>query len=136
MADPLILHQRIKLPYRYTAGPIHEAVLRGFEERKVLGGSCDGCGYVAAPARPFCPACSSKVSELVDVGELGTLLSWTAVAGDDAQRFALVRMDGSDGAMLHRIISDDPPTVGMRVRVEWSNESMTEITAISAFVGV
>jgi len=134
MLDPLILHQRIKLPYRYTAGPIHEAALRGLEERKLLGGSCDGCGYVATPARPFCPACSGRVSELVEVGEVGTLLSWTAAARDDGHPFALVRMDGSDGAMLHRIIFDDPPTLGMRVRIEWSNESMPEITAISSFV--
>ena len=134
MTDPLILHQRIKLPYRYTAGPIHERVLRGFEDRVVLGGNCDECGYVAAPAKPFCPQCSTAVSALVELGEVGTVLSWTTVEGEEQQTFALVRLDGADGAMLHRIIPDDRLTSGTRVRIEWSSELSPEITAISAFV--
>lgn len=134
MTDPLILHQRIKLPYRYTAGPIHEAVLRGFEDHKVLGGSCGECSHVAAPAKPFCPSCSSAVHDLVEVADAGTLLSWTAVDGDEGRCFALVRLDGSDSAMFHRLVSDKPCTLGMRVRIDWSSESAAEITAISAFV--
>ena len=134
MNEPLILHQRIKLPYRYTAGPIHEAVLQGFTERRMLGGRCDGCGYVAAPARPFCPACSTGITDLVDVGEVGTLVSWTSGVGDDQRGFALVRLDGADGAMLHRLVSDDPPKHGMQVRIEWATDLSPDITAIDGFV--
>jgi uncharacterized OB-fold protein len=134
VTEPLILHQRIKLPYRYTAGPVHEAVLNGFVDRTVLGGECDGCGYVAAPARPFCPSCSDGVSNLVAVAEEGTLLSWTEGAGDAPERFALVRLDGASGAMFHRLLSDDPPAPGMRVRIEWASDPTPEITAIEGFV--
>jgi uncharacterized OB-fold protein len=134
MAEPLILHQRIKLPYRYTAGPIHEAVLRGFTDRTMLGGRCDTCGYVSAPAQPFCPACSAGVADLVDIEDVGTLLSWTSGVGDDQRGFALVRLDGADGAMLHRLVSDHPPTTGMRVRIDWAADPSPEITAITGFV--
>jgi len=59
MTEQMIFHQRIRLPYRYTAGVAQRAALEGFATRVLRGSRCDTCQIVLAPARPFCPRCSA-----------------------------------------------------------------------------
>lgn len=158
--EELVFHQRIRLPYRYTAGQAQRAFLRGLAERRLVGSRCERCAVTLAPARPFCPRCSSRTGELVELAETGVLEGFTRrgtaeqpiagvpggaappeiqATGDDSARvervFGMVRLDGADTAMLHLV---DAPAeslqVGTRVRARWSEEPGAEITAIEAFV--
>jgi len=134
MSDPIILSQRIKLPYRYTAGPLHRAVLYGLAEGRLVGSSCGSCGFVAAPARPFCPSCSGEMNDTVDLEPTGTLHSWT-VREHDGQRdvFGRIQIEGADNAMLHKLSGKHEWTTGMRLVAVWADEPKTEITAIDGF---
>lgn len=137
-AEEMIYSQRIRLPYRYTAGDAHKVFLRGLADGRMIGRRCPECRIVIVPARPFCPECSSATSEDVTVDDSGVLLGWTTRWREGEQTtFALVRLDGADTAMLHLIdAAVEGLTMGTRVRARWATERAGEITDIEAFVPV
>jgi uncharacterized OB-fold protein len=136
VTEPILLHQKINLPYRYTAGEFHKAFLRGLTERRIVGSRCDACDTLAAPARPFCPNCSAHSSEVVDLAPEGVLVSWTTVEREGrAITFGLVRFAGADTEMLHLLDTGAvEPTEGMSLVPRWADEPIPDITAIEAFV--
>jgi len=133
--EPMIVHQRIRLPYRYTAGTAHKVFLRGLAEQRIIGCRCDSCGITLAPARPFCPRCSGATGEPVELGDTGILEGWTTVnrAGRPVC-YGLVRVDGADTALVHRVeASEEALAVGLRLRARWAGARSGEITDIEAF---
>ena len=134
MADQIpgqmIYHQAIKLPYRYTAGDMQRSFLKGLQARTILGARCGTCEQTVAPARPFCPRCSAKLSDTVEVGPGGTVTTWTT--DGSGRTFARIRLDGADTDMLHRV--DGVVETGARVTPRWASEREAEITAIETFV--
>ncbi len=135
MSEPTILHQKINLPYRYTAGKFHKAFLYGLADRRIVGSRCQACLTVAVPARPFCPECSAHSGETIDMKPQGTLETWSTVTIRGVTRtYGLIRISGADTVMLH--IVDAKPSglrVGMDLAPRWSPEPVPEITAIQAF---
>ena len=67
MTEPMIYHQAIKLPYRYTAGEANTAFLTGLVEQKILAGRCGACEITVAPLGPFCTNCGTKLEDPVEV---------------------------------------------------------------------
>lgn len=132
----LIFHQRIKLPYRYTTGPMQRAFLRGLEEGRILGARCPSCSRIIVPARPFCPGCSGRLEEVVDLPQTGSLRTWTTVGRDGGSTtYGLIRLDGADSDLLHRIDAEpDILTRGFRLRARFAEERHAEITDIELFV--
>ncbi len=135
MSEPTILHQKINLPYRYTAGEFHKAFLYGLADRRIVGSRCPACLTVAVPARPFCPECSAHSGETMDMKPQGTLETWSTVTIRGVTRtYGLIRIRGADTVMLH-IVDAEPSglRVGMDLVPRWSPEPVPEITAIEAF---
>lgn len=136
--EPMVFHQRIRLPYRYTAGTAQRAALEGFAAGVLRGSTCEHCDVVLAPARPFCPRCSRATGPVVDLADSGVLEAWTTrTSGGVATTFGMIRPDGADTAMLHIV---DVPEIrlskGLRVRAKWNAERNGEITDIVAFIAV
>ena len=129
--EEMVYHQRIKLPYRYTAGEANQAFLIGLSEGRLLGAECAGCGDVVVPLRPFCPGCSAPLADVKELSQEGTVLSHTTRAAGTV--FGIIRIDGADTSFPHRLLADTPQ-IGMRVRVQWAEEREAEITAIEGFV--
>ncbi len=136
MTEQMIFSQRIKLPYRYTAGTAQRAALEGFGTGVVRGSRCEHCEIVLAPARPFCPRCSNATGETVELGPAGVLEGWTVRTRDGvATTFGLVRLDGADTAMMHRVeVEPSVLAYGLRVKARWAAEKHGEITDLEAFV--
>jgi uncharacterized OB-fold protein len=134
--EQMIFHQRISLPYRYTAGAAQRSALEGFRDAIVRGSRCEACDIVLAPARPFCPRCSSATGAVVELPACGTLEGWTVRTREGASvTYGLVRLDGADSVLLHRVdVPADDLEVGMRVAARWAAERTGEITDIDAFV--
>jgi uncharacterized protein len=113
--------------HRYTPGVAGEAFFSALRDRGVLLGSrCASCGYTYVPARLFCERCFAELSADTEVGPTGTLVSFTivfeAVDGeplDVPETLGLVRLDGADAVLLHRVVDqgDEPLEVGQRVEV-------------------
>lgn len=76
------------------------------------------------PARIFCERCLAELEPSLECGPEGELVSWTLVRVDVDDRpldrpvtYGLVRLDGADTVLLHRLLdADDEPAIGERVR--------------------
>ncbi len=127
--EPMNYHQRINLPYRYTAGEANTDFLRSLESGRIVGSRCDSCDAVLVPARPFCPTCFGRTGERVEVADTGEVVSHTTDPNGGV--VALIRLDGTSTSFPHRVVGS--AETGMRVRARFADERSTEITAIEAF---
>ncbi len=128
----MIAAGRVQIPFRYAAGVAASrfgVALR--DERRILGARCSGCDRVLCPPGPFCGRCGGAAGTAVEVGPGATLLSWTELPGRGT--FALVQLDGADGALLHRLLGEPEPRAGMRLRACFATERGGDIRDIEGF---
>lgn len=120
-ADMTTLSAAIEMPYTLTAGRAVGTFLAELGQRRILGSSCGSCATVRVPAQDFCGDCGGETPDFRQVPEVGDLEAWTVT---DQGIVALVRLDGTDVAFLHRIVDADPASleVGMRVGAVWAEE--------------
>ncbi|MEV6302356.1 OB-fold domain-containing protein [Actinoplanes sp. NPDC051861] len=114
----------IAFDYTRSLGPVLGRFMAGLRDRRVLGARTSD-GRVHVPPLEFDPVTMEPVTDLVPVSAGGVVVSWTT-------GWALVRLDGADTPMLHRLEADDPHT-GMRVRIRWADQRTGHIQDISGF---
>jgi uncharacterized OB-fold protein len=109
--------------FHYTPGVGNTAFFEALRDRGAfLGSRCTGCAVTYVPARIFCERCFAALEADTEVGPGGTLESFTAGAfGIDGEpldapvSLGLVRLDGADTVLVHRLLNADEPAIGMRV---------------------
>lgn len=109
--------------FHYTPGVGNAAFLEALRTRGTfLGARCDACGVTYLPARIFCERCFAALGPGVECGPGGTLESFTVARVDvddrpldEPQPLGLVRLDGADTVLLHRLLGGATWAVGMRV---------------------
>ncbi len=127
----MILEQGIKLPFVYAAGAAASAFLIALrDEARLLGSACTECGHVSCPASSSCARCGNAEHTRVPVGPEGVVVSWTRTASGEV--FGLVRPDGCDGALLHRLLGDSW-AIDDRVRAVFEAERVGHITDLRGF---
>ena len=120
----------IQIPFRYAAGTAGSRFLAALRDRsQILGSRCAACACVLAPLRAFCPRCGGDWLEDVAIGPEGTVLAWTERANSGT--FALIRLDGADTPLLHRLLA--PVTQGARVRARFAAERRGSILDLVGF---
>jgi uncharacterized OB-fold protein len=131
----------MELPYRRSLGPVVGAFLTGLRDRTIRGSKTAG-GRVLVPALEYDPETGDAATELVEVGQTGTVRSWSWVEEPLRKHplqhpfaWALVQLDGADTALLHALDagSIDRVSTGMRVSVRWNDERRGHITDIACF---
>ena len=111
--EPVVVEGRIRIPYRWPVGRVAGRYLETLRrEKRFEGLRCPACNRVAAPPRPRCPTCNATPGHPVTVGPAGKVTTWTR---RPQGLLALVRLDGADTAILHRLIDVEQPRSGMRV---------------------
>jgi uncharacterized OB-fold protein len=112
--------------HRYTPGVAGTAFFTALRDRGVLLGSrCEVCSYTYVPARLFCERCFAELAADTEVGPGGALVSFTigfvGLEGEplaEPETIGLVRLDGADAVLLHRVLGvDEPLEIGERVEV-------------------
>src|SRR5918995_4175412 len=105
LSAPLVL----EYPFSRTVGPVQSAFLTGLREGLVLGVRAAD-GRVLCPPVEYDPVTSEELTELVELGDTGTVTTWSWEPEprphqpfDRPFAWALVRMDGADTAMLHSV---------------------------------
>lgn len=134
LSAPLDLH----FDYTRSVGPTTGRFLTGLRERRIVGVRGSD-GRVYCPPQEYDPVTAAPLTEFVDVGQSGTVQSWTWVAEPEAAQpldhpfaWALIRLDGADTAILHAVDAAEIHT-GMRVRVRWAPEPIGSIRDIACF---
>ena len=125
--------------HRYTPGVAGTAFFTALRDRGVLLGSrCEACSYTYVPARLFCERCFSELAADTEVGPGGELVSFTigfvGLDGDpleDPETIGLVRLDGADSVLVHRVLdADEPLEIGERLEVVLRPEGEREGTIV------
>lgn len=133
----------IEFPYTSATGHAVGTFLTAFrDDKKILGLKCPQCGRVVVPAQDYCEHCAADMSEWVEVGQEGTIVTWTVVRRDHVLyphpapfAYAMVRPDGADTCLLHTVIARDYAAIkaGARVRAVWKDERTGHIRDLDHF---
>lgn len=135
---PLVL----EYPFTRTTGPVIGAFMTGLREGRILGIRRSD-GSVLVPPTEYDPETSEPLTEMVDVGQSGEVLSWTWSPEVRPQQpfdapfaWALIRLDGADTPLLHAVLAAGPGDVstGMRVTAQWRPEREGHMADIVGFV--
>ena len=131
----------LEFPYTRSTGAVLGAFLAGLRAGRVLGVRGSD-GRVLVPPQEYDPVTSHGIDELVEVGDHGTVTTWTwnptpkhGQPFDRPFAWALVQLDGADTPMLHalEVGSPDEVSTGMRVRVRWADDREGTIHDIACF---
>jgi hypothetical protein len=140
---PLSAPLRLSFDYTRSVGPTLSQFFTALRERRIVGvRGTDGRVYV--PPAEFDPVTYERLTEIVPVASVGTVLSWTwqpePLEGQPLDRpfaWALIKLDGADVPLLHAIdvgaAGPDSISSGARVHVHWVDEPAGAITDIAYF---
>lgn len=143
MSQPDVLSQDFELGFTYTrsTGPVVGKFLTALRERRIVGIRASD-GRVIVPPMEYDPDTAQELSEFVEVGQLGEILSWCWVSQPRAAHpldkpfaWAMIRLDGADVPMIHCVAAADESrlSTGARVRAVWADEPRGFITDIRYF---
>lgn len=123
LTAPLI----IEYPFSRTTGPVIGAFFTALREGFIVGIKAAD-GRVLVPPTEYDPETSEPLTELVEVGDAGEVVSWAWVTEPlDGQPFerpfawAMIRLDGADTPLVHAVDVAGPEAMatGMRVKAVW-----------------
>jgi uncharacterized OB-fold protein len=143
VSQPEILNQSFELGYTYTrsTGPVVGRFLTELKKRKIVGIKASD-GRVVVPPMEYDPDTAAELSEFVEVGQQGEIVSFAWVkhpreAHPMQEPFAwvMVKLDGADVPMVHCLAAsaESDVTTGARVQVVWADETTGFITDIRHF---
>jgi uncharacterized OB-fold protein len=117
----------VPITFQYTQGIAGERFLRQLMETgRFLATRCAQCDYTYLPPRLYCERCFSSLEDTwMEVGPRGTVEAVTVAHLDldgeplaEPQTLALIRLDGTDGLLVHRIGGPGAADVEIGARVE------------------
>jgi uncharacterized OB-fold protein len=138
---PLSAPLRLSFDYTRSVGPLLSQFFTALRERRILGVRGSD-GRVHVPPAEFDPVTYERLTEIVPVASVGTVVSWTwqpapleAQPLDRPFAWALIKLDGADTPLLHAVDagSSDEISTGARVHAHWVDEPVGAITDIAYF---
>ncbi len=117
----------IPLNYRYTAGRAGQKFLMHLKEKgELLATTCKDCGVTYVPPMIFCERCLARIEDTyTPLPARGTVHTFTVCHEDyrgarkDAPSIvAMIRIDGTDGGLLHWLGNVDAADVEIGMKVE------------------
>lgn len=138
---PLSAPLKLSFDYTRSVGPVLGEFFTALRSRRVVGVRGSD-GRVHVPPAEFDPVTYERLTEIVPVSSVGTVVSWTwqpePLEGQPLQKpfaWALVKLDGADTPILHAVDagSSDDISTGTRVHVHWADEPVGAITDIAYF---
>ena len=138
---PLSAPLEVGFDYTRSLGPVLSRFVTGLRDRRVEGVRGSD-GRVHVPPVEYDPATGQPLSEPVEVGTEGTVMTWSWMADPIEGQplghpfaWAFVRLDGADTALLHAVDAGSPAAMrtGMRVRIRWAEQTVGHITDIACF---
>lgn len=128
--QPQFLETTLTMPYTLTTGNAVGSFLTALADHRILGSRPKSGGRTVAPAQDYCGD-TGEETELVEVGPGGVI---TALTTTPEQTLIMVKLDGADGPMLHRLVgSADGVEVGTRVTAVWAEAPDASILDIAGF---
>lgn len=134
--------------FNWSTGFLMQRFIQELASRKVLGAKCPGCGYTYVPPRSRCGKCYTEIGEkdLVTLSGKGILVGYTTayVELDGKGNFkdleepliiGAIRLENADSTVFMPLegIKPQDVTEGLKVEVQWQEETKGEIADIRYF---
>ena len=143
MSQPEVLSQAFELGFTYTrsTGPVVGRFLTELRDRNIVGIKASD-GRVIVPPMEYDPETAEALSEFVEVGSAGEIVSWCWVTQpreahpmDKPFAWAMIKLDGADIPMIHCVeaAAEADVSTGARVKALWAEETVGSITDIRCF---
>lgn len=138
---PLSAPLKLSFDYTRSVGPLLGQFFTALREKRIVGVRGSD-GRVLVPPAEYDPVTYERLTEIVPVAPVGTVLSWTwqstPLEGQPLDRpfaWALIRLDGADTPMLHAVDAGAAEAIstGARVHAHWVDEPVGAITDIAYF---
>jgi uncharacterized OB-fold protein len=138
---PLSAPLKLSFDYTRSVGPLLSQFFTALRERRIVGVRGSD-GRVHVPPAEFDPVTYERLTEIVPVASVGTVVSWSwqsaPLEGQPLDRpfaWALIKLDGADTPLLHAVdaTSSDAINTGGRVHAHWADEPVGAITDIAYF---
>jgi len=138
---PLSAPLKLSFDYTRSVGSLLSQFFTALRERRIVGVRGSD-GRVHVPPAEFDPVTYERLTEIVPVASVGTVVSWTwqpaPLEGQPLDRpfaWALIKLDGADTPLLHAVAaaSSDAISTGARVHAHWIDEPVGTITDIAYF---
>jgi len=127
---------QIPMSYIYTAGRAGEKFFREIMNGRILGARCDSCEITYVPPRTYCEKCFARLEDrYVEVGTKGQVHTFTLCyqSFDGTRRetpsiVAIIRIDGTDGGLVHWLgeVEFKEVYIGMPVEAVFKSEGERE----------
>ncbi|GBC81808.1 hypothetical protein HRbin10_00920 [bacterium HR10] len=133
-----IVRQKIRIPFQYTTGRALTRFLTGLAECRIWATRCAECARVYVPPRSFCGRCWREITEWRELPAEGEVMSYTVRPADPPLILGLIRLDGADTALVHRLGEVEPEELErvVRVRAVWREDRTGSILDIAYFAPV
>jgi hypothetical protein len=143
VSQPEILKQAFELGFTYTrsTGPVVGRFLTELRNRNIVGIKASD-GRVIVPPMEYDPDTAEELSEFVEVGQQGEIVSWCWVKEpreahpmDQPFAWAMIKLEGADVPMIHCVAADAESDLatGATVKAVWADETVGFITDIRCF---
>ena len=137
--DPLEIRHwpdHMETDYLYTLGIAGERFFQEMKKSgKIMGAKCGKCGIVYVPPRIYCERCFAKLVDWINLGTKGTVYTYTVAHMDlDGAKlekptiYAMIKIDGSDGGLIHKLegVDSDKVKIGMKVEAVFKPKEKRE----------
>ena len=112
--------------YQYTHGIAGEKFFKELKENaRIMGTKCKKCGCVYVPPRLFCERCFEKLDDWLEVSTKVKVHTYTIAHIDtdgsrlkDPMVWAMVKIDGVHGGLVHKLGDINPKNVDIGMPVE------------------
>jgi len=117
---------KIPVNYIYTVGIAGEKFFREIKDNgKIVGTKCEKCEVTYVPPKIYCERCFSRLENYIDVGTKGTVHTFTicyenvdGTKKEEPTIIAMVKIDGTDGGLVHWLGEIDSKDVEIGMSVE------------------
>ena len=139
----------IRAEFAFWVGKYMDKFYDALQEKKIVGNKCPNCEDVFVPPRKICGKCNVEIPldyNWVDLPTTGTLINYTITpykvnergsrTVKNLQSIGLVKIDGSNTAIIGKILKVEPKDIktGMKVKIEWEEKLTGAPTDIKGFV--
>jgi uncharacterized OB-fold protein len=141
--EPVVVRQDLQVPYRYSMGATTSKFFIEIRDHgKIMGIRCPACNVVYVPPRTTCGRCFSQLDEWVEVGDRGTLETYTRVHYSTPVHpvpapfyYGIIKLDGADTGLAHLVggMKGQEPRIGMRLQAVFKEERQGNMLDISYF---
>ena len=155
MTEKIIVSNKgmVRAEFSFWVGRYMDKFYDALEKKKLIGNNCPKCGYVFVPPREICGKCNVLIpleeeNRWVNLTDTGTLMNYTSspykVNDRDSRKvkkhqlIGMVKIDGSNTGIVYRLLDIEPEEVkiGMKVKIDWSEETKGDPSDIKGFVKI